>query len=339
MCGFVALWGQYPSLHECERMASAVSQRGPDDKGDYQDASFAAVHHRLAIVGADARGHQPMQVDDVVVVFNGCIYNYPDLRQPLEDEGVHFVSDSDTEILPHLYRRYGASMFTMLQGMFAIVLWDTQQKTILIARDALGEKPLFVCEQAGRVGFASTLSAFEHGDFTLTPDIQAVQDVLLRMRVEAPRTMYEEVSQLPAGCYAMLRQGESLQIRRYFFLPEPEPIQLSGDDLKHHVKEHLQQAFSLRMLADKPVGIFLSGGVDSSLIAAMLAQQSSKPLHSFCVRFTGASDDYDESRFAQQVANHLGCEHQTLEVHANALQCLDDLANAFDQPVSNAAAL
>ncbi|MDQ6952681.1 MAG: asparagine synthase (glutamine-hydrolyzing) [Mariprofundaceae bacterium] len=339
MCGFVALWGQHPSLSECQRMASAVAKRGPDDKGHYQDSSFTAVHHRLAIVGADARGHQPMQIDGVVVVFNGCIYNYPDLRQQLENDGVQLMSDCDTEILPHLYRRYGATMFSMLQGMFAMVLWDVRQQIVLIGRDALGEKPLFVCEQAGRVGFASTLSAFEQGDFTLTPDIHAVQDVLIRMRVEAPRTMYQEVSQLPAGCYAMLRQGESLQIRRYFFLPEPEPLHLSGDDLKNHVKQHLEQAFSLRMLADKPVGIFLSGGVDSSLMAAMLARQSARPLHSFCVRFTGASDDYDESRFAQQVADHLGCEHQTLEVHDDALQCLDDLASAFDQPVSNAAAL
>jgi len=339
VCGFVALWGQHPRLSECQRMASAVAKRGPDDDGSYQDESFTAVHHRLAIVGADARGHQPMHIDGVVVVFNGCIYNYPDLRQQLEEDGIQFTSDCDTEILPHLYRRYGATMFSMLQGMFSMVLWDTQKQVGLIGRDALGEKPLFVCEQGGRIGFASTLSAFEQGDFTLTPDIHAVQDVLIRMRTEAPRTMYQEISQLPAGCYAMLGQGESLQIRRYFFLPEPEPLQLSGDDLKKHVKQHLEQAFSLRMLADKPVGIFLSGGVDSSLITAMLARQSSMPLHSFCVRFTGASDDYDESRFAQQVADHLGCEHQTLEVHADAIQCLDDLARAFDQPVSNAAAL
>lgn len=158
MCGFAAILGHSPSLETCQSMAKAVARRGPDDAGHYQDASFVAVHHRLAIVGADARGHQPMCVDDVVVLFNGCIYNYPELRKQLEAEGVHFHSDCDTEILPHLYRRFGATMFSMLEGMFAIVLWDQRHNIALIGRDALGEKPLFVCEQSGRVGFASTLS-------------------------------------------------------------------------------------------------------------------------------------------------------------------------------------
>ena len=340
MCGFAAIVGRQKHEHECRRMAEAVAVRGPDDMGRYQDAVFTAQHHRLAIVGADARGHQPMQVDGVVVVFNGCIYNYPELRKLLEQEGVVFQSDSDTEILPHLYRRHGSGMFAMLQGMFALLLWDVHEQMAWIARDALGEKPLFVCEQDGRIGVASLLSAFERGDWTLTPDIQAVEDVLLRMRSEAPRTMYQEVVQLPAGCYAVVRLGEAVQLRRYFFLPEAQAgVDCSADELKQQVRGLLEHAFEQRMLSDKPVGVFLSGGVDSSLIAAMLAKQSRQPLQSFCVRFLGGTNDYDESRFAQEVADHLGCEHHTLEVNADAHQCLDDLAAAFDQPVSNASAL
>jgi len=340
MCGFVAIFGKQTSEREVHRMAAAVAMRGPDDVGEYTSKDFSAVHHRLAIIGADKRGHQPMCVDDIVVVFNGCIYNYQTLRKLLEEDGVHFHSDSDTEVLPHLYQRFGTSMFAMLQGMFSIVLWDQCKKLCLIGRDAFGEKPLFVCEQEGRIGFSSLLSGFEKGDWSLTPNLHAVHDILLTMRVEAPRTMYQEVSQLPAGCYAMVSLGEAISIRRYHFLPdEAQALDIPPDHVRGELKTLIEDAFCMRMISDKPLGIFLSGGVDSSLIAGVLAQQSSQPLHTFSVRFSGGPSDYDESGFAQTVADYLGTEHQTLEVNANAHDSLNDLALAFDQPVTNAAAL
>ena len=340
MCGFVAILGKQKSNSELTRMAQAVAMRGPDDSGEYNCEGFAAKHHRLAIIGADARGHQPMCIDDIVIVFNGCIYNYQALRKQLENDGVRFQSDSDTEVLPHLYRRFGASMFAMLQGMFAIVLWDKREKQCLIGRDAFGEKPLFVCEQDGRIGFSSLLSGFEKGDWSLTPDLHAVHNILTTMRVEAPNTMYQEVSQLPAGCYAIARAGEAVAIRRYHFLPEADqPLDVSPDEIRNEVKTLLEDAFSMRLVSDKPLGVFLSGGVDSSLIAGILAQKTSQSLHTFSVRFAGGTADYDESVFAQTVANHLGTQHQTLEVNADAHHALHDLACAFDQPVTNAAAL
>jgi len=340
MCGFVAILGKQKSDQEISRMAQAVAMRGPDDSGEYIDEHFSTIHHRLAIIGADARGHQPMCINDVTVAFNGCIYNYQALRKQLEQDGVHFQSNCDTEVLPHLYQRFGTSMFAMLNGMFSIVLWDKQKKHCLIGRDAFGEKPLFVCEQDGRIGFASLLSAFERGNWSLTPDLHAIRDVLVNMRVEAPRTMYQEVSQLPAGCYAIARAGEAIAIRRYHFLPEAgQAPDMNPADIQAEVKVLLQDAFNMRLISDKPLGVFLSGGVDSSLIAGMLAKQSNHPLHTFSVRFAGGPQDYDESRFAQQVATHLETEHQTLEVNANAHETLHNLALAFDQPVSNAAAL
>lgn len=340
MCGFVAILGKQKSEGELTRMAQAVAMRGPDDSGEYVCEGFAAKHHRLAIIGADSRGHQPMSVDDVVITFNGCIYNYQALRKQLEQDGVHFQSDSDTEVLPHLYRRFGASMFAMLNGMFSIVLWDKREKICLIGRDAFGEKPLFVCEQAGRIGFSSLLSGFEKGDWSLTPDLHAVHAILTTMRVEAPATMYQEVSQLPAGCYAIARAGEAIAIRRYHFLPEPDqPLDISPDEVQGEIKTLLEDAFSMRLVSDKPLGVFLSGGVDSSLIAGVLAQKTNQPLHTFSVRFAGGTADYDESGFAQSVANHLGTEHQTLEVNADAHHALNDLALGFDQPITNSAAL
>ncbi len=339
MCGFASILGKTDAV-ELKAMASAVAARGPDGKGEFMSSEFSAIHHRLAIIGPDARGNQPMQVDDVVVVFNGCIYNYKDLREKLEADGVTFQSDSDTEVIPHLYRRFGLGVFNLLEGMFSIVLWDKREQICLVARDVFGEKPLFVCEQDGRVGFASSQNAFEKGKWSLTPNLSSVYHILTRMRAEAPQTMYEEVSQLPAGCYAIAKAGQPLQIRRYFFLPEPaQPLDLTADEIKPEVKSMLVKSITSKTVSDKPLGVFLSGGVDSSLIAGVLKQDAGQDVHSFCVRFMDAPQDYDESVYAGQVANHLGTQHQTLEVNATAHQALDDLATAFDMPVTNSAAL
>ncbi len=339
MCGFVSILGKTDAV-ELRAMASAVAARGPDGQGEFMSSEFSAIHHRLAIIGPDARGNQPMQVDDVVVVFNGCIYNYKDLREKLEADGVIFQSDSDTEVIPHLYRRFGLGLFNLLEGMFSIVLWDKREQICLVARDVFGEKPLFVCEQDGRMGFASSQNAFEKGKWSLTPKLSSVYQILTRMRAEAPQTMYEEVSQLPAGCYAIAKAGQPLQIRRYFFLPEPDqPLDLTADEIKPEVKSMLVKSITSKTVSDKPLGVFLSGGVDSSLIAGMLKQDAGQDVHSFCVRFMDAPKDYDESVYARQVADHLGTQHQTLEVNATAHQALDDLATAFDMPVTNSAAL
>ncbi len=339
MCGFVAICG-VAREHELKRMAVAVERRGPDDQGSFDDGYFAAIHHRLSIIGPDERGRQPMTVDDVTVVFNGCIYNYRELRAQLEADGVLFVSDTDTEVLPHLYRRFGVGMFSLLNGMFSIVLWDARDQVLLAARDAFGEKPLFICEQDGRVGFASTLSAFEKGDWRLTPNVQAVRDVLCRMRVEAPRTMYREVQQLPAGCYARMQLGSCLHVARFFLLPEVEPApDMGAQEQQRQIGDILDAVFLSRSIADKPMGVFLSGGIDSSLIAESLARQLPEKLHTFSVRFADAAPDYDESVYAAQVAKHIGSEHRTLSVHADAHETLHQLAEAFDQPVANTAAL
>jgi len=339
MCGFVAVLGK-KSKGELERMAHAVEKRGPDDSGRFDDGMFSAIHHRLSIIGPDTRGRQPMTVDDVTVVFNGCIYNYRELRKQLEDDGIVFASDTDTEVLPHLYRRFGVGMFSLLNGMFSILLWDAREKLLLAARDPFGEKPMFICEQDGRVGFASMLSAFEQGDWALTPDIAAVHEVLCRMRMTAPRTMYREVRQLSAGTYLYAKSGERLVPRRFAFLPEPDQyLDMIPIEAESETERLFDDAFLLRTISDKPMGVFLSGGVDSSLIAESLARQLPETLHTFSVRFSDGAADYDESVHAAAVAKHIGSEHAVLDVRSEAHEALHDLAAAFDQPVTNSAAL
>ncbi len=340
MCGFVAVLGRHGE-GEPERMAAAVAMRGPDDRGAFDDGVFAAVHHRLSIIGPDARGRQPMTLRYVTVVFNGCIYNYRTLRRELEAGGARFVSDTDTEVLLHLYLRDGETMFEQLRGMFAIVLWDARKKRLLAARDPFGEKPLFVCSQGGRIGLASTLAAFEAGDWALTPDVRAVHDVLTRMRVGAPRTMYREVRQLPPGCVLEATPAGDMRRGRFFRLPEAGEIEAPADmaEAERRLADMLDEAFAARTVADRPMGVFLSGGVDSSLIAESLARQASAPPRTFSVRFADGAPDYDESVWAARVAAHVGSRHEVLEVRAGAHEALHALAQAFDQPVTNSAAL
>ncbi|MDX8408545.1 MAG: asparagine synthase (glutamine-hydrolyzing) [Mariprofundales bacterium] len=344
MCGFVAILGRSDE-GELQRMAQAVAVRGPDDRGECALPPFQAIHHRLSIIGPDPRGRQPMTVGDITVLFNGCIYNYPQLRQQLEQDGVVFTSATDTEVLPHLFQRHGTEMFAMLNGMFSIVLWHTASGQLTIARDGCGEKPLFICQQSGRIGIASTLTAFEHGEWTLSPNVEAAGRLLVTMRIEAPVTLYREVQQLPAGCWAQCKPGEMLQSTRFYRLPPPDGDPTlcrklpSIQRLAQEVEQRIDAAFSLRLLSDRPLGLFLSGGVDSSLLAASLAETGNARLHTFAVRFAGAGADYDETPFAAQVAHHLGTDHQTLVVRPDADATLDAMATAFDQPVTNASAL
>ena len=318
-------------------MATAVAHRGPDDQGQIRIGEFASIHHRLSIIGPDERGHQPMTRDDVTVVFNGCIYNYRELRAQLEQDGIVFESDTDTEVLPYLYRRHGMDMLSKLNGMFAFVLWDAREQLLIAARDPFGEKPLFLCEQSGRIGFASSLASFERGDWQLTPNLHAASELLQMMAVSAPATMYREVQQVPAGGYLTCAPGKSLEAHRYFRLPSPEL--LPQEELCAAIGKQLDEAFLLREVSDKPLGVFLSGGVDSSLVAESLARQLPAPIHTFSVRFSDGAKDYDESAYAARVAAHIGSEHQVLEVKAEAEECLHDLAVAFDQPVTNSTAL
>ncbi len=318
-------------------MAEAVARRGPDDHGQVRTGEFAAMHHRLSIIGPDTRGRQPMTVDDVTIVFNGCIYNYRELRQELEGDGVRFASDTDTEVLPHMYRRYGLDMFARLNGMFAMVLWDARHQDLIAARDPFGEKPLYFCEQSGRLGLASSLTAFERGDWQLTPNLHAVADIMHMQAVSAPATMYREVWQMPPGCCLRHVSGQALQTHRYFRLPVPDS--LTDGITRRRIENQLDTAFLMRAVSDKPLGVFLSGGVDSSLVAESLARQLSRPIHTFSVRFSDGARDYDESIYAKRVAEHIGSVHQVLEVRAEAESSLYALAEAFDQPVANSTAL
>ncbi len=335
MCGFIGVLGNCRTA-ELERMAKPLDKRGPDDSGSVHCGDFHGLHKRLAIIGPDASGHQPMRLQQLHLLFNGCIYNYPELRLELEQLGHRFHTQTDSEVLLHMYQQYGQAMLPQLQGMYAFAIWDAQQQSLFLARDPFGEKPLYISQQQGRSVFGSSLRCFERSDLSLSPNTRALHPLLCRMRIQAPETMYQEVWQLPAGCYASIKGKETAKVSRFYHLPTtthepPASIEELG--------QTLDRAFAKRMLSDRPLGVFLSGGIDSALIAESLARQSTQTVQSFSVRFSDASADFDESSHAAEIAHAIGAEHHILDVTANASEVLESLANAFDQPVSNSSAL
>ena len=337
MCGFVAVLGE-TSRKELARALVPLAPRGPDGEGMHVEAGFGCAHRRLAVVGPDARGAQPFERDGVVVVFNGCIYNHPALRRDFEREGARFSSDTDTEILPLAWRRWGRDMPRHLEGMFAFVLWDRRAKTLFAATDAFGEKPLHLAREGGRWLFASLLTALEPllSSRRLSP--AALAELVQTMRIRAPRTVLAGVARVPAGTALVVEDG-ALRAWRWFRAEETKPRAFADmQEAEQAAAAALDASVAARTLADRPLGVFLSGGVDSSLVADALVRVAGRA-RTFSVRFADAPPGYDESAHAARVARALGAGHEILEVRADAAEALGRLAEALDQPVGNSTAL
>ena len=337
MCGFIAVLGK-TSRQELARALVPLAPRGPDDEGIHLEPGFGCAHRRLAIVGPDARGAQPFVRDDVVVVFNGCIYNYPALRRDFAQQGMAFASRTDTEILPLAWRRWGEEMPRHLEGMFAFVLWDRRTKTLFAATDAFGEKPLYLAREGGRWLFASLLTAIAPllSSRTLSP--AAIAELVQTMRIRAPRTILQGVWRVPPGV-AIAIQHDELRAWRWFRAEEARPRAFADvQQAEEATAQALDASVAARTLADRPLGVFLSGGVDSSLVADALVRTTGRA-HTFSVRFADAPPGYDESAHAAKVARAIGAEHEILEVRAEAASALHALAEGLDQPIGNSTAL
>jgi asparagine synthase (glutamine-hydrolysing) len=321
-------------------MMNRIVHRGPDDSGVYRDNHAALGFRRLAIVDLEG-GHQPLSNEDGTVwtVFNGEIYNFPALRHRLQARGHTLRSTGDTEVLVHLYEDEGTGMFALLRGMFALAIWDASRRTLILARDRLGQKPLIYRHDGSRLSFASELKALlalPESELPRRVDPLAVDDYLTYGYVPQPRTILEGVNKLPPAHYAVWHD-ETLRIERYW---NPDwnrerrgPI---ADDVAE-LRSTLTDAVREQMIADVPLGAFLSGGVDSTIIVGLMQQVSNKPVKTFAIGF--ADPAYDESQYAELAARHLGTEHQTFRVEAKAWETLPALAWQFDEPFADSSAL
>jgi asparagine synthase (glutamine-hydrolysing) len=320
-------------LHSmCERMV----HRGPDSEGLFVSTGVALGMRRLAIIDL-VTGEQPVFNEDrtIAVILNGEIYNYRELRADLEKKGHSFRSSSDTEVLPHLYEEYGDKMVTHLNGMFAFALWDEKRRRLLIARDRFGEKPLYWGVFGDTLLFASEPKVLlAHPSVKPSLNLQALRQYLSFDYIPAPLSIYEGINKLPAAHQLTLEDGH-VNIERYWRLSyaKKDPVP-SEEEAASHLRDLLADSVRMRLVSDVPLGVLLSGGVDSSTIAALACRTSSEAVKTFSISFAEAS--FDESLYARGVAKFLGTDHHEERLSANlAANLVSEIGSWMDEPFSD----
>jgi asparagine synthase (glutamine-hydrolysing) len=327
-------------------MCTAMSHRGPDDEGVLAIPRLAAPHQPRAVLGNRrlsiidvAGGHQPIANEDRTIwtVQNGEIYNFQELRARLERSGHRFATRSDTEILVHLYEEMGDDFVRELDGMFAIALWDDRRKRLLLARDRFGKKPLLYAEAGGRLWFGSEFQALL-ADPAIGRDIDydALDDYLSFMSVPAPGTIYRQIRKLPPA-HLLVRDAGGTRVSRYWSLDYVPKLAIGEEEAAREVRRLLTDAVRKRLISEVPLGAFLSGGVDSSAVVAIMAGLVGDRVKTFAIGF----DDprFNELPFARRVAARYGCDHHEFEVRPRAVDVLPDLVRHYGEPYADSSAI
>lgn len=320
---------------ELQAMTRRMVYRGPDDEGFLCAGRVGFGMRRLSIIDVGG-GHQPIYNEDgtVAVVMNGEIYNFKELRMQLKSRGHVFKTDSDTEVIVHLYEDKGADAVHELNGMFGFALWDARRGAVWVVRDRLGIKPIYFLRDRARVAFASDLNALRGaGELTLSAD--ALLQYLALSYVPSPATIYQGVEKLPAGHFIWIESG-NVAVKRYWEIREMGTWQGNGEAAKEQLRALLVDAVKLQLRSDVPLGVFLSGGLDSSTIAALAAGQITEPLRTLTIEFTGKGAA--DARFARVVAEQYRTQHAEIAFGtAAALEGLDDLLRRLDEPIGDSA--
>lgn len=345
MCGIAGLLRPSGLVPETDgpllgRMARILAHRGPDDEGVLLSGCVGLAHRRLSVIETSAAGHQPMTRGQCAIVFNGEIYNYRELRAELEAKGERFVSGSDTEVLLSLLIREGEAGLARVNGMFAFAFWDAGRQELMLARDRIGKKPLYFAQWRGTLIFGSEIKAIlEFPGFPRAPDLGAIHHFLSLQYVPAPMTAFDGVSSLRPGTVMFCRPGEKPRITQYWRLAPPERSAggLPREDLVRMLREHLQASVRRRMVADVPVGAFLSGGVDSSTVTALMSMETGAQVKTFSIGFS--EDAYDERRFARLVAQRYATDHHEEEVREDAATILPAIVWHYGQPFADPSAI
>lgn len=352
MCGITgALWfdpGAAVAQATLDAMTDAIAHRGPDDRGTFHQAwqrdvtgvtpGVAFGFRRLSIIDL-AGGHQPMTNEDgsITIVFNGEIYNYRELRRRLEGSGHQFRTDSDTETIIHLYEDLGIDCFAELNGMFAIAIWDSRLRQLVLARDRLGKKPLFYQATAEQVLFGSELKSLAcSSTFRREISPRAIDQFLTYQYIPHPHTIYEHSRKVPPGHSVTIREGQ-LKVTKYWQVNWRHEQDITPSEASAKLTELLNDSVRLRLRSDVPLGAFLSGGIDSSLLVALAQGQLDRPLHTFSIGFTEA--DFDETAYARQVATWMRTDHREFQVAPDAVGILDQLAWHYDEPFGDSSAI
>ncbi len=343
MCGIYGYVSHSGLIERADfsRMGQAIRHRGPDDEGEMileaGEISVGLGHKRLSINDLSPAGRQPMANEDesIWITLNGEIYNFQELRSELKGRGHQFRSNSDTEVVIHLYEDLGTKCLERLNGMFAFALWDSKQKTLFLARDRVGKKPLHYCMADGKFFFGSELKALiRHPEIDRSLDLKARGKYLAFEYVPAPHTIFKAIRKLEPGYYLLYRNGE-ISASAYWDVPmEDYPISDSTEtQVTEELRELLDRAVRSRLVADVPVGLFVSGGLDSGLVAAM-ARRAKESLQCFSIGFEESS--FDESRYAREIAASLGIKHHLKTFRAREMAGLvERLPAILDEPLAD----
>jgi asparagine synthase (glutamine-hydrolysing) len=339
VCGYLDPELAHPD--QVRAMNDAQEHRGPDAGGLFVEGPIALGHRRLSIIDLSDDGNQPMANEDgsIVLVANGEIYDHLALRDELEGRGHHFCSRSDSEVILHLYEEEGTRCVERLRGMFAFALWDARARRLVLARDRVGKKPLFYAARDGRFWFASELQALRRAlPWQPELDLEAIDRYLTLQYVPAPFTVYQGVYALPAAHLLTVRPGGEPRVERYWrlhFSPGP-PIRVA--DAVDEVRTLVEESVRLRSVADVPVGAFLSGGVDSSAVVALLARSSSRPVKTFSVEIADRGKG-GEAHFARMVAERYGTDHYEIAMRPDMISILPRLVRMYGQPFADPSAV
>jgi asparagine synthase (glutamine-hydrolysing) len=336
MCGICGFTWADPSL--AEKCTQVIKHRGPDQSGIFSAEGITLGHRRLSIIDLSEQGRQPMTNEDgtLQLVFNGEIYNFLELRDLLENKGHRFLSRSDSEVILHGYEEWGEDVLQHLRGMFAFALWDLRQQRLLAGRDRLGIKPFYYYHQGGRLAFASEIK----GLLTL-PDIprrvnpQALYDYLGYEFVPSPQTMFEGISKLPPGHFLTL-SSRGLEVKPYWDIRFSEDWR-SPEEAVEALRALLRDTVRQHLISDVPLGVFLSGGLDSSTLVALMRDLGVDPLRTFSIGYPDPS--FSELPFAQMVAERFETDHQVLMIPEITIQDLEDAVWHLDEPMTDLSAL
>ncbi len=320
-----------------DRMCKVIRHRGPDDQGTWVGDGVAMGMRRLAIIDL-AGGHQPIFNEDqsVLIVFNGEIYNYLELQQELRTCGHSFRTNSDTEAIVHAYEEYGDDCVKHLRGMFTFALWDKKRQRLLAARDRFGKKPLNYYWDGRRLIFGSEIKSILEAGIPREINPAALDEYLMFTCVPAPNTLFKDVYKLPAAHILVYENGQ-ISTKRYWelaFTPTCQDDEATAIERTHAL---LKEAVQVRLMSEVPLGAFLSGGVDSSLVVGLMSSMMSQPVKTFSIGFE--EDDYSELPFARQIARHFATDHHEFIVRPELVSVLPELVWAYDEPFADSSML
>jgi asparagine synthase (glutamine-hydrolysing) len=322
------------------RMGEVIEHRGPDDQGHYESGAVGLGMRRLSIIDV-AGGHQPIANEDATVwlVLNGEIYNFQALRDELIKKGHIFRTRSDTEVIVHLYEEEGTNFFKRLRGMFGLALWDAKRERLVLGRDRIGEKPLYVLRESGRLLFASELkSILEVEGVRRRINFTALQEYLALGYVPAPLTLLEGIEKVLPGHYLVVEKGQIVD-HEYWDVPLGQTDQRSEAEWVEAVREKLLETVQSQLVSDVPLGAFLSGGIDSSMIVAAMARLTGRPVKTYSIGYEGAQSYYNELPYANLVAKAFGTDHHEIIVRPEVSELLPKLIWHLDEPIADSACL